>query len=103
MQLLEELDENDLLITTSATGNFALAIVDNLKALKAQKILVTLNRSSVLKNAYRKVYYLTKTEVYNDHITAHGDRNVYTKYAMTCFFDLLYHSYVAKYIEENTY
>ncbi len=102
MQLLEELDENDLLITTSATGNFALAIVDNLKAVKAHKVLVTLNRSSVLKNAYQKVYYLTETEVYSDHITAHGDRNVYTKYAMTCFLDLLYHLYVTKYQKENT-
>ncbi|MCR5230675.1 MAG: MurR/RpiR family transcriptional regulator [Solobacterium sp.] len=97
-KLLESLGENDLMITGSASGNYAHVIAPDLESIKARKVLVTYNHSRKLAKSYESVCYLSRSEQSNDVIIS--QRNVYTRYGMTYFFDLLFHHYVSMYRDE---
>jgi DNA-binding MurR/RpiR family transcriptional regulator len=94
--LLSSLSKEDLVITNSATGNYALAINDFIQKIKAPRFLITMNHSAMLKATYDKIFYLSHDAYASDTIT-HGLQNVYTRYGTNYFFDLLYHAYVMKY------
>ena len=97
--VLETLTEKDCLITCSASGNYALAINDELIPNKAYKILVTLNRTILFESCYDSIFYLSDSCTPNNRelVTV---RNVYTRYGMHYFFDLLFHQYYARYQDE---
>lgn len=88
--LLNTLKENDLLMVCSVTGNYALAINDQLSDIRARKVLITLNHTTSFEGIYSFIYYLGE----NNRISTRQivtDRNVYNNYGLTFFFDLFYH------------
>lgn len=97
--VLDHLTQNDLLIVCSATGNYAIAIDNEIRGLKTCKTLITLNHTATLEDTYQEIYYLSSKDRYSCH-TITSVRNIYTSYGMTYFFDLLYHAYFKKYHQE---
>lgn len=100
-ELLDNMHENDLLITSSATGNYAIAVDDMLRGLKPCKVLVTLNHSKRFYSNYHFIFYLSQKTQEHADISTGGHRSVYTKYGINYFFDLLYHRYVRLYLHEQ--
>lgn len=94
--LLRSLGEEDMLIVSSATGNYAYAVNDVIRELpKPCRVLLTLNRDTLFREAYDKIFYLS----------GEGEtrqRSVYTKYGVGYFFDLLYNSYIQTYCERGS-
>ncbi|MBQ9424445.1 MAG: MurR/RpiR family transcriptional regulator [Erysipelotrichaceae bacterium] len=90
ISLLDTLTENDLLLVCSVTGNFALAINDQLDSIKARKCLITLNRTTAFEGIYSFIYYLGEDQKISTRNIV-TDRNVYNNYGLTFFFDLFYH------------
>lgn len=92
VNILNDLGPRDLVVTCSASGNYALAINNTIHELNCRKSLITLNRTPLLANNYNKIYYLSSkiTPSNNSHTPI---RNVYTRYGMTYFLDLLFHYY----------
>lgn len=98
-EVLNTLTEKDCLITCSASGNYALTINDELIPNKAYKVLVTLNRTILFESCYQSIFYLS-SEVTPNNRELITTRNVYTRYGMNYFFDLLFHQYYARYQNE---
>ncbi len=98
-QFLENLSEKDLVINCSVSGNYALAINDEIAKIHSYKALITLNRTLLLANNYDYVFYLS-ADVAPSMRTISASRNVYTRYGMTVFLDLLYHTYYSLYVSE---
>jgi DNA-binding MurR/RpiR family transcriptional regulator len=91
--LIHDLDEDDLILVASVSGNYALRLNNEMKEIRTGKVLITLNRAELFKQVYNRIFYLSGI-----HMISRSEpskmRNVYTKYGMLYFFDLLYHSYV---------
>lgn len=94
LEYLEELTPDDLLITVSATGNFATLMQPVTRKIKAYRVLVTVNHEKRLWTDYDQVIYLSEKDNSNA-------RTVYSQYGMTYFFDILYSHYVQKYRERD--
>ena len=90
ISLLDALEKDDLLMVCSVSGNFALAIDDQLKQISASKCLITLNRTTVFLGNYEFIYYISE-EFKPSSRKIHMFRNVYTTYGLTFLFDLFYH------------
>ncbi|MBQ2310495.1 MAG: MurR/RpiR family transcriptional regulator [Erysipelotrichales bacterium] len=97
LSILQDLTPDDLLVTCSASGNFAIAIREELKDIKAFKALVTFNRSSLFENDYSLIVYPSKVMRLNSR-EIQSARNVYTRYALSIFFDMFFHGYYRRYI-----
>ncbi|MDD6258178.1 MAG: hypothetical protein PUA69_02865 [Erysipelotrichaceae bacterium] len=97
--ILESMDEDDLLITASTTGNYAYRLKDQIRHLKPAKALITLNHYEELEQVYKHIFYLSGRLKLNNPGTTRM-RNVYTTYGMVYFFDLLFHAYAVKYQQE---
>ena len=100
ISLLDTLDRDDLLIVCSVTGNFALAIKNQLKDINATKCLITLNRTTSFLGTYSFIYYIGEKQKPSSH-TIKMFKNVYTSYGLTFFFDLFYHDYYRLYAAEE--
>lgn len=98
LRLLERLDEKDLLIVSSISGNYAHAISSAVSGVKAKKTLITLNRSQLLKEQYDNVIYITQTPHSSDRMSP--QRSVYNQYAGIYLLDRLYSHYVQTYWQE---
>ena len=98
-EVLHTLSERDCMITCSASGNYALTINDEISDIRAYRALVTLNRTTLFANRYDYIFYLSET-LQPSNRTLLKLRNVYTRYGMSYFFDLLFHFYFARYQEE---
>jgi DNA-binding MurR/RpiR family transcriptional regulator len=92
-KVLTNLDEKDLLITSSVTGGYAVAMQDLIQPCHAYKVLITLNRADLFKQSYDEVYYLSKKVFYRPDLDT-PISNIYTIYGMPYFFDLLYAAYI---------
>ena len=90
LSLLQNLNENDLLLVCSVTGNFALAIDDQIKEMKATRYLITLNKTSVFESTYSLICYLNNDPGYSSRNIV-SSRNVFNSYGLMFFFDLFYH------------
>ncbi|MBP3867887.1 MAG: MurR/RpiR family transcriptional regulator [Solobacterium sp.] len=101
-EVINTLDENDCVITCSASGNYALTINNEMQDIKAHKTLVTLNRTTLFEATYDYIFYLSG-EFLPSNRTLTTIRNVYTRYGMSYFFDLLFHYYYARYQNEVQY
>ncbi len=97
--ILNTLSEKDCMITCSASGNYALAINDDIADIKAYRALVTLNRTVLFEHNYDYIFYLSET-LQPSNRTLLKLRNVYTRYGMAYFFDLLFHLYFVRYQQE---
>lgn len=95
--ILPALTEDDLLITCSASGNYAIATKDDVKDVKARKFLITLNHAKQFEEYYDTIIFLSDKFQSCDYIS-NGMQNVYTRYGINYFFDLLFNRYVQKYI-----
>ena len=90
ISLLDTMESEDLLLVCSVTGNFALAIDDQIKENKATKCLITLNRTTAFENTYSFIYYMNDDSNISSH-SINMLKNVYTTYGLTFLFDLFYH------------
>ena len=90
LDYLQEMTKDDLLITVSATGNFATLMEPVVQKVKAYKVLITVNRDKRFWTDYDQVIYLSAKDKANL-------RTVYSQYGMTYFFDILYSHYVQRY------
>ncbi|MBQ6126570.1 MAG: MurR/RpiR family transcriptional regulator [Erysipelotrichaceae bacterium] len=99
LSLLNSLNEKDLLIVCSVTGNFALAIDRQLQDIKARKCLITVNKTTFFQNTYSFIYYFSKLNISSRNIFS--SRNVYNNYGLTFFFDLFFHECFLRYQKEN--
>ena len=98
-ELLQDLNDKDLVINCSVSGNYALTINDEISKIHCYKALITLNRTLLLANNYDYVFYLS-SQVAPSVRTISASRNVYTRYGLTFFLDLLYHTYYSLYTDE---
>lgn len=96
---LKELTDQDMLITCSASGNYALAVNEEIQDVKAFKMLVTLNRTLIFETTYNSIFYLSK-DVTPSSRSISAIRNIYTQYGLMYFLDLLYHTYFSLYQSE---
>ena len=85
MELLLSLKETDTLITLSMTGNYALATLNEIEKTKANKVLITLNHSTIFNIVYDKVIHFTDDNSSKDYIQD-GVRNAYTIYGFNYLF-----------------
>ena len=92
IMFLNELDRDDLLIVCSVSGNFALAVSDQLRDIKATKCLITLNRTTAFMGQYSIIYYIGE-KLKPSSRSIRMFKNVYTSYGLNFFFDLFYHAY----------
>ena len=95
-ELLLSLKETDTLITLSMTGNYALATLNEIEKSKANKVLITLNHSTIFNEVYDKVIHFTDDNSSKDYIQD-GVRNAYTIYGFSYLFDLILNRYFEKY------
>lgn len=65
---------------------------------QAKKALITLNRTPIFEKYYDQIFYISKKE-YNQDFYSTGIRDVYTKYGLLLYFDLVYSYYIKKYGE----
>lgn len=91
-ELFKHLNSDDLIITFSISGNYALAALPLLRNLKAHKTLITLNRTSLFETVFDKIIYISDDITLNSR-TIKRYQNVYTRYALNYFVDLLFHHY----------
>ena len=96
MELLLSLKETDTLITLSMTGNYALATLNEIEKSKANKVLITLNHSTIFNEVYDKVIHFSDNNSSRDYIQD-GVRNAYTIYGFSYLFDLILNRYFEKY------
>ena len=90
---LLNLNESDLTVVLSVTGNYALSLTDLIENVKSKTVLITLNHSEKLKQVFDEIYYLSDSFTFSSDTTSRM-RNVYTKYSIILFLDLLFHEYV---------
>ncbi len=95
--ILPALTEEDLLITCSASGNYAITTKDDVQGVKARKFLITLNHARQFEEYYDTIIFLSDKFQSSEHIS-NGMQNVYTRYGINYFFDLLFNKYVQKYL-----
>lgn len=100
IDLFKHLEENDLIIIFSVSGNYALAALPILSNLNVHKILITNNRTTVFEKNFDKIFYISNDDVHNSR-TIKGYQNVYTRYALNYFVDLLFHYYFVTFYESN--
>lgn len=91
---LKDLTPNDLLMTISATGNFATVMEPLIRETQAYKVLITVNHDRHFWSVYDGVIYLSE----KDNANA---RTVYSQYGTNYFFDILYSYYVQKYLKRS--
>lgn len=92
--VLRTLSDDDVVIVISASGNFGLAVSDDLECTQAHRVLITLNRDAKLADSYDTVCHLSRREY-------RRVRTVYSEYGVRYFFDLLYHAYFRLYGNEG--
>lgn len=89
--LVNTLDKEDMVVTISAMGTFAMVSRDYISESNAYKVLITVNRNENFKDWYDKVYHLSSVD------RSENGRSVYEKYGISYMFDIIYSVYVRKY------
>ncbi|MBO7703756.1 MAG: MurR/RpiR family transcriptional regulator [Solobacterium sp.] len=98
-ELLNSLSEDDFLLTVSASGNYAIAINNEIRQVRAYKGVVTLNHTTLFEETYDFIFYLSGTVTPSER-SIQRNRNVFTRYGTSYFFDLLFHEYFVAYQNE---
>ncbi len=98
---LQSATPQDILITSSATGNFAMAVNNLVHELDTYKVLVTLNRDKRFFGSYNTIFYLSEQQKLHPEVQ-YQQRSVYTRYSVNYFFDLLYSRYVCRFFKESS-
>ena len=70
-----------------------------LENVNAAKVLITLNHTEVFKKYYDKIIYMSRLVQSDNSIHSNGLRDVYTKYGLLFFLDIVYHQYVKEYVK----
>jgi len=96
IDFLNSLDECDLLITLSVTGNYAYATLKDVENVKAFKVLFTMNHLQKFQNYYDRIIYLSNNEESYDYIRD-AVRDAYTIQGFSYLFDLILNKYLIKY------
>ena len=100
LSVLEDMQPDDLLIVCSVTGNFALAINDQIRDISATKHLITMNTTAEFEGVYDLIYYMSSLYRFNFR-NIESNRNVYNNYGLNLFFDLFYHDCYMRRRREN--
>lgn len=82
-EILKSLNDEDIIITISASGKFVELSLNLVKGLKGHKILITGNKDSRLTSEYDKVFYISKNNITDDY------QGLYGKYGITYILDLI--------------
>lgn len=91
---LSQLDEGDLVIVISVTGNYAKAVSAELSDVRATRVLLTQNTSFDLPGVFDWTLYISQA--------AHERGNtVYAEYGIRYFCDLLYNCYFRLFEEDR--
>ena len=99
-RLFEHLNNDDLIITFSISGNYALAALPLLRKLTVRKTLITLNRTSLFETTFDKIIYISHDTTLNNRAIKRY-QNVYTRYALNYFVDLLFHQYFITFMNQE--
>lgn len=94
LHALTELGEHDVVIICSVSGNYALAVDKQMHALRASKALITANHTTFFQETYQHIYYIGSDAAVSSHRTIVQYRDVYTRYGMQVFLDILYNKYL---------
>lgn len=98
---LTELKKEDLLIICSITGNFAFVVSEGMKSIEASKVLITLNHADIFRDYYDSIFYMSSQLQDKNPFHSYGLRNVYTKYGLLYFLDLVYNQYIKEYFPSD--
>ncbi|MFC4620423.1 MurR/RpiR family transcriptional regulator [Camelliibacillus cellulosilyticus] len=90
-EVLKALNDEDIVITVSASGKFAELSLEFVKGLKGHKFLITGNQDQHFKSVYEDVFYISKNSISNDYLSIYG------KYGITYILDLLSMQYIYLY------
>ncbi len=99
-ELFKRLKADDLIITFSISGNYALAALPMLGDLEVHKILVTLNRTALFETVFDEIIYISDDTMPNSR-TIRRYQNVYTRYALNYLVDLLFHHYYITFADKD--
>lgn len=97
-EFLSSLTYEDTFITLSMSGNYAIATLNEVAQINANKVLISLNNSNLLCDTYDKIISFTNNNMTNDYIQ-NGTRNAYTIYGFSYLFDLVLNKYFTKYAD----
>lgn len=100
IDFLNSLDEYDLLVTLSVTGNYAYVSLNDIEKVKAFKVLFTMNHLSKFADYYDRIIYLSDNDESYDYIRD-SIRDAFTIQGFNYLFDLLLHKYLIKYGEST--
>ena len=89
-EVFDILGPRDIVLVTSATGNYARVARPRIERLSAQRVLITMNQDPALAEPYDTVLYLSRKDLKTS-------RSVYAKYGVNYLFDLLYNVYCRLY------
>lgn len=87
----------DLTLVLSTTGIYALAVQDSLATIRSKKVLLTMNASESVAAGFDDICLMSDRRFDSPSIPETGIRDVYTRYAMPFFLDLLMHEYLRVY------
>lgn len=90
-EVLKVLNDNDIIITVSASGKFAEVSLEFIKSLTGHKFLITGNQDQSFKNIYENIFYISKNSISIDYLSIYG------KYGITYILDLLSNQYIYLY------
>lgn len=93
--LLNSLEEDDLLIVLSGSANLARSLIPQLKMLKPQILLMTMNESVSKVPEYHSIYNI------KDVLPDFDSSILYFKYGFMFFLDMLLSKYINDYKKEN--
>ena len=95
-----QLSAHDLLIVCSITGNYAFAVTKDLTGVRSPKVLITSNHADAFKGHYSHIIYMSENNGDNRPYAFLGNRNVYTKYGLIFFFDIIFSQYLQEYASD---
>lgn len=95
-EFLSSLTYEDTFITLSMSGNYAIATLNEVAQIQANKVLISLNNSKLLSDTYDKIITFSHNNLTYDYIQ-NGMRNAYTIYGFSYLFDLVLYKYFTKY------
>lgn len=93
---LSTLTYEDVFITLSMSGNYAIVTLNEVSKINSNKVLISLNNSDVLCNTYDKIISFSSKHLGHDYIQS-GIKDAFTIYGFNFLFDLILNKYFTKY------
>ena len=95
---LSELTYDDLFITLSMSGNYAIVTLNEISQIQSNKVLISLNNTESLCNTYDKIITFSSKHLGHDYIQ-NGLKDAFTIFGFNFLFDLILNKYFTKYTD----